>query len=58
MVDAWLSDLAKCAQWCTENPHIAPSGTAAVYGSAAVMPEAAVEDVLLGYLDTLYKVNA
>jgi len=51
LLEALLADLKACTAFCLENPGTKPEGNAAVYGAAAAIPDAILEEVLRGYVD-------
>lgn len=54
--DAFVADLKAAVQDLTEHPEKAKGSTAAIYGTAASIPDKTIiEDVAAGFIDLLYK---
>ncbi|KAI8354660.1 sphingosine-1-phosphate lyase [Blakeslea trispora] len=54
--DSFVSDLKKCVVGLVEDPSSGNGSTAAIYGTAASVPDKTiVDDVAAGFLDLLYK---
>ena len=53
-----LADLREAVAYLRAHPEMKPEGNAAVYGAAAAIPDAILEDVLRGYVDIKLKVKA
>ena len=57
MLPQMIEDVRECVATLKADPSIKPTGTAAVYGAAATIPDAILEDVLRGYIDVKMKVK-
>jgi len=51
VADEWLQDVKECCAFLRKNPDTKPSGDAAVYGAAKMLPNKILSDVLKGYID-------
>ena len=56
-LDAMLEDLRSCLAYLKANPNTKPNGAAAVYGAAAAIPDAVIDDILRGYIDIKMRVK-
>lgn len=56
-LDQMIEDLQASVAYLDAHPETRPSGTAAVYGAAAAIPDEVLEDVLRGYIDLKLKVK-
>ena len=57
MLPQLIQDVKECVATLKADPSIQPTGTAAVYGAAASIPDAILQDVLRGYIDVKMKVK-
>jgi sphinganine-1-phosphate aldolase len=56
-LDTLLADLKECTAYLLKNPKTKADGMAAVYGSAAALPDEVLEGVLRGYVDIKMRVK-
>jgi len=57
LLDGWVADLQESLAELRANPNIAPEGDSAVYGSADLLPDQILDEVMKSYADTLVTVK-
>ncbi len=57
VLDEWTKDLKESVAHVRKNPTEKPTGNAAVYGSAATIPDELLDNILRNYCDISLKVK-
>ena len=57
VIDTWVADLKSSVEHVKRNPGEKATGNAAVYGSAATIPDELLDGILRNYVDISLKVK-